>query len=309
MAYNTVNMGLRAWDEGDDFYAHTELATNFVVLDEHDHTLNRGKRLVTNSYTDRSVTRIKLALGAVGADEIEDGVIGPEKLSGSVAPLGIVDFWYRQSTGEAVPDGFEICDGRPWSTIPNDLGYTIGNIPNLIDKFPLGAHPTGSPAVGSTGGSNTVDVSHTHVVTAHDHTVPQHTHAVAPHGHNVNSHTHPIPSNIGLKFLNDGGNPVTVLSRGAPIGGGETRQTLFVPDLNSGNDPTEPAIMEAHDHGGTTGSGTGTTTTAALTTDPNAAANTGTASPSTGGPSPSLATVNVRPSYVGLLPIMRVRVS
>jgi hypothetical protein len=307
MAYNTANMGLRAWDEGDDLYSHGELATNFVTIDQHDHTAGKGVRLVTGSYTDRSVTRIKIALGAVGADEIEDGVIGSDKLTEGIVPLGIVDFWYRQSPTEDVPTGYEICDGRPWSTITNDLGYTTGNIPDLIDKFVLGAHPTATPAIGGTGGSNTVDLSHTHTVTSHTHGVPAHAHTVPAHSHGVNGHTHSIPSQAGLRFLDDGGNPQTLAQRGVPEGGGANRQFAYVPNLNSGNDPSKNADMTAHDHGGATGSATSATSSVGLTTNTDGATTSDPASPTTGGPAPSLAVVNVRPAWVGLLPIMRVR--
>lgn len=307
MAYNTANMSLRAWDLGDDPYAHTELASNFVAIDAHDHTPGKGVRIPTAGIADNAITSAKIADGTIQTQDLADGAVTGTKISSDLIPLGIVDFWYRQSTGEPVPTGYEICDGRAWSTITNDLGYSTGSIPNLIGKFPMGAAATGSPAVGSTGGVNTIDLSHTHTVAAHTHTFGTHTHTIAGHAHGLGSHTHPIPSQGGLQFLDDDGNPQTLAQRGVPVGGGANRQTAYVPNLNSGNDPSKSADMTVHNHGGNTGAASGSTDTQSLTTNAGGAGTTDPTAPVTGGTSPSLATVDNRPSYVGLLPIMRVR--
>jgi hypothetical protein len=103
------------------------------------------------------------------------------------------------------------------------LGYTTGNVPNLVGKVTYGAQSeadagvtgnytalgtiathnssTGAqtPAgVGGTVGSNT---------NQHSHTVPSHSHTVGNHSHTVNSHDHSI-SGKSLDYQFGGGNTV-----------------------------------------------------------------------------------------------------
>lgn len=302
MAFDTINMGLRAWDLGDDPYAHSELAANFVTVDNHDHTPGKGKRITTTAIADNAITSAKILDGTIQTADLADGAVTGQKIAPGVLPLGFIHFWYRQSVGEPIPSSYELCDGRPWSSITNDLGYSTGNIPDLINKFAMG-----STTPGVTGGANTIDLSHTHVVAAHSHGIGNHSHTVPAHSHGIGAHTHAIPSQAALKFLDDAGNPQTLAQRGVPIGGGSNRQTAYVPNLNSGNDPSKNADAQAHDHGGSTGATSGSTDSQGLTTNVAGSGVTDPAGPSTSVGSPSLSAVDKRPAYVGLLPLMRVR--
>lgn len=325
--FNTINMGLVAWDLGTDPYDHAQLATNFTAIDRHDHSLGKGVQISTAGLADRSVTELKIALQAVGAPELQDNSVGGSKiidgsittaeladnsvttskivdknvttakLADDIIPIGTVISWYRPNSGVALPgSGWEICDGRPWSSITNAWGVSTGNIPDLRNRFILGAATSGTgtgtgtpPDIGAPGAGHTVDLSHTHDLPSHTHTVPDHQHTITTGG----SHTH--------QFLDDSGNPHDARSRtvGLPTTDG-FRQALFVPglqatDTGAGSSVAGPLSQHSgHNHTGVTGGAPG------LTTGPTSAG-------TTGGASPSISSVDKRPAYVGLLYIMRVR--
>ena len=86
-----------------------------------------------------------------------------------VPPGGIL-MW--SGAVDAVPDGWALCDGQE-RTLPDGSVVTP---PDLRDRFILGAG--GAYAAAATGGSATVDLSHSHTVDAHAHTF------------NAGSHTH-----------------------------------------------------------------------------------------------------------------------
>src|SRR4051794_15034488 len=157
----TLNMGLRAWDQGGDPYSHDDLGNNFQALDVHDHTPGRGVQLPSAALQDLAVTLAKLADGSVstgklqdlavtlgklaansvdatkivdgsvGTNELADGSVTPTKLDPNFLPLGTVIAWYRPDTSIPLPaGGWEVCDGRAWSTITNAWGWSTGNIPD-----------------------------------------------------------------------------------------------------------------------------------------------------------------------------------
>lgn len=237
------NMGLTIWDQGDDHYDHTELAINFTSLDAHDHTAGRGKRITTLAIQDQAVTTAKLAdLGvtagkfangsvtnpkladnavdprviapaAVGTTELADRSVTSVKLAEPIRPLGEVIDWWRPTGATPLPDDWVPCDGRTLTAGEHDFagGGSI-QIPDLRNKFVLGAStggtgtgPTTPPAIGQTGSSNQANLahthtvphshtggSHTHTVLAHAHTVDAHVHATNPHSHTVESHAHVV---------------------------------------------------------------------------------------------------------------------
>lgn len=117
----------------------------------------------------------------------------------TLVPTGVVHMW----PASIAPTGFLLCDGAAVSrTTYNSLyvliGVTFGagngsttfNLPNFLNRFPIGAGTGGTYAVGATGGSaDAVSVSHTHSFSGtssgqsvtHSHTVtdPGHTHGPA----------------------------------------------------------------------------------------------------------------------------------
>lgn len=329
--FTTSNMGLTAWDLGTDPYDHSDLANNFVAIDGHDHTTGKGKQIPAAGIVDGAITTAKIAANAVTSDKIPDGAIGQSelandsvgaaqvidgsigaaeiangsitlaKLDPSILPVGSVIMWYRPNSGVALPTGWEIMDGRPWSSVSNAWGVSSGNMPDMRNRFPLGAATTGTgsgtgtpPDIGQSGGSMTATLDHSHTVDAHSHTIGDHTHGISSDG----SHKHGFVTTI----WDGGGNPVgtTVtdgMQRGTAVPGSQgTRQSFYIPDLNRseyyGENVSAPMqTTGSHAHGGAT---TGTVGGAFAS---------GTTAPNT---STWSNTLDKRPQYVGLLFIMRV---
>lgn len=198
MPSTTPKMGLIKWSEGSDPYDHTQLATNFQKIDEHDHTTGKGTRLVgasleaeaidTEQLADSSVTNAKLA-GGITADKLSSEVVNS---------LGDLKWWWRPSEATAIPGGgWVIAKGQTLSASEHEFsgGGSIV-LPNLIGKFAFGVL---AESLGSTGGASTVNLSHTHSVNSH-------THSINPHNHPLNLETG-YNANTNLKISQDlGGN-------------------------------------------------------------------------------------------------------
>ena len=123
----------------------------------------------------------------------------------------------KMFAGPTPPTNWLICDGSSLATTGTYaalfavIGYAFGgsganfNLPNLQQRFPLGANPTN--ALGSIGGflSQTLSAAqlpaHTHPITqvAHAHTAsqPAHVHPDPGHVHGVNDPTHAHSLNVG----------------------------------------------------------------------------------------------------------------
>jgi hypothetical protein len=152
-------------------------------------------------------------------------------------PLGTVVAWFRPTSAIAVPDGWSICDGSSLSSDNHSWGTgTTIQLPDLRNKFVLGADSTKTDGVAGTGDRDNVsytsenpgnagdtyapgigfdsirntDVSSTRTASnlrrdlSHDHAVgtyqmPAHVHSMASHYHLVDGHTHTIqPHNHGM---------------------------------------------------------------------------------------------------------------
>lgn len=318
MATTTTNMGLKAWDLGTDPYSHSDLAGNMAAIDVHDHTSGKGVQIptagiannavtsakiadgtiVTADLADNSVTSAKIvdgaiatadiANGAITAAKIAAGTITADKLSSGVVLKGQVIAWYRVDPGVSLPASYEVCDGRAWSGVTNTLGpgdtnWTSGNMPDLRNKFILGAAISGTgsgtstpPVIGGTGGSHTSDLSHTHTVASHTHTGPSHTHTGPSHSHTFASG----------KILHS--RQTKTLVENTPTGDDSELQTAYLAGFNTGGGDAA-ATMDASGTGSTGAAGTGAT---------------GAASPATD--SQLSATTDIRPAYVGLLYVMKV---
>lgn len=330
MSLITSLMGLIAWDLGNDYYSHTQLASNFQKIDGHDHTSSKGKQIPSGGLADGAITTSKIATssvtsekivdnsiggskivdGSIGTNELADGsVTGPklasgaitkDKLDPNIVPVGTVISWYRPTTDIPLPLGWEVCDGRAWSGIQNAWGITTGTIPDLTNRFVLGAglYGTGTdvstpPSMGQVGGGHAKNLSHAHTVFPHAHFIPQHAHSIGPDG----AHRHRWPTTV----WDGAGNPVgtqmvDALQRGSAVKGAEgSYQAMYIGGLNRNEYYGEQvsAPMETtgeHSHGSTTGNSN-------VLQSSDAAPNTYNALEGS---------TDIRPAYVGLLFLMRV---
>jgi hypothetical protein len=334
----TPNMGLTAWDSGSDPYDHSQLAGNFSAIDQADHSPGKGPRIPTAGLADLAVTSAKIAANAVvptthipvdsipqsrladdsvgngelqdnavGAANIIDGSITGAKLDPTVVPIGSVLMWYRADASVLPPSGWEVMDGRAWSGITNKLGaggvqWNTGNIPNMSNKFALGAAlsgtgvlPTEPPDIGQSAGQHTRDLTHTHTTNAHSHTVSSHTQTISSDG----NHTHGFVASV----WDGGGTPIGTTTHpmiqrrvaGALNDQSISRQALFVPEVNNNNyfgaEVTVPMeTTGAHSHTGATGAATPSTDSQTVTVNNGLTGNT-----------------DLRPAFVGFLFIMKVR--
>lgn len=279
-------MLLVPWDEGDDPYSYSQLSTNFVLIDQHDHTSGKGRRIPTaglqdsavtsikiaprnvtrtnidfaavgpDELADDSVTRSKLADDAVGSNELDDGAVHARHLDPNVLPIGSIIPWWRPGTAHPVPTGWVPCDGRTLGPGAHDFegGGSIV-VPDLSDERALrGGNDT---QIGTRSGSNSVDLTHSHTSPGHTHVVNDHTHVVLSHAHALSTdgdHEHGF---MGT----DGSGPYVLTpqalgTRGSATSVGSTFQALYLPGYNTGNNTTAFLDMEnrgAHDHGGATG--------------------------------------------------------
>lgn len=278
-------------------------------------------------------------------------------------PLKQVMFLHMDAPNEPLPDGFAICDGSTLNSSQQDINpggsYTL---PNLLNKFILGADPTkavstpaatvasgnanvvaGAPGPGGIGGSNAYTLglgeipSHTHngstsgVPTVslsdpgHTHTIndPGHFHAVSDPGHghtatasNVGAHSHTVNDPTHAHALDGGflvGNysyPNGNVSSPVP---GYPSQASTQGRVYASQTGITIAAGGAHTHDitlSTAQSGISVSSKTTGITISSASANvTGTISglniavDNAGGGNPS----DNRPSYFGLVPIMRVK--
>lgn len=328
----TPNLNLTLWDQTKDGFSHSTLLSNFEIIDTHDHSPGKGARIgtasinpsavTTNLIAPAAVTQTQMAANSVGSAQIQNGAVGPSKIAAGavygpaipngaitspmldpgILPLGSVITWWRPSGSNALPGGgWEIMDGRPWNSITNTLGpggaaLASGNIPNMLNAFAIGGSLATTPGVGSTGGSNTANLAHSHAVAQHSHSVPPHTHTINTDG----NHFHPIMG-LGL-WARQNAFPIGItVNDHSGVQRQNTYYTLYLQGILStyfgagGSTGTldAPAPMDnagSHNHGGATvASNTLTSGAAAATTDS------------------QLGSVNITPQYVALLYIMKVR--
>ena len=84
--------------------------------------------------------------------------------------------------GDSAPSGWLLCDGTAvsrsaYADLFSVIGTTYGagdgsttfNLPDLQDRFPIGK--SGTRALGTTGGSETIDLAHSHTVDGHTHSL------------------------------------------------------------------------------------------------------------------------------------------
>lgn len=82
-------------------------------------------------------------------------------------PYGTIIDWYPPHPYAPLPWGYELCDTRTWSSVPNDFNRTIGNLPESRDHFAMGV--ASETRVGEEGGLNSVTLASTQMP-VHNHT-------------------------------------------------------------------------------------------------------------------------------------------
>jgi microcystin-dependent protein len=134
---------------------------------------------------------LRTAVNGIDADQINAGAVGLSELAAGITnalvPIGTVIDWYPPASAaapwtSAMPTGFALCDGTAWSSIVNDLGFTTGNIPNLVGAIISGA--TAASALGAANGVGGVRGSSSRTITTAQ--MPSHNHSVdgaGGHGH------------------------------------------------------------------------------------------------------------------------------
>lgn len=343
--YQTVNMNLTSWNLETDFFTHQDMDQNWQAIDQHDHSTGKGVQVntagiatgaitsdkiaaaavtnpaigtnavATSNIQANAVTNANLATGSVYGAVIPAAAIVESMLDPTILPLGTVTMWYRYSGSSATPGGgWEICDGRAWSSISNTMGagntqLTSGNIPDLRNFFPLGAdiNATVAPGIGATGGSNSVNLAHQHNNTAHTHTVPSHTHTINNDGYHFHTwqgglsmYSRTNAFAVGTTFQGNDGNWHTNTYYSTyinglasnPVWGARNQVQVGVPGVQQQleDGPSDMDATGIHDHGGQT------ETSPVLTS--------GAASSTT---DVQLGATTIQPQYVALLFIMKVR--
>jgi microcystin-dependent protein len=175
----------------------------------------------------------------------------------SIVPSGCIMAY----GGSISPVGWVLCNGTSYSTSTYAdlfavIGYTYGgsggsfNVPDMRDRFPIGAGSTYSP--NSKGGSDTVTLAIENIP-AHSHTGT--TDANGSHSHSVSDPGHQHAFSITRNSGNSGGNP------GEAQWGGKSDWGNYTYDGTTSNNSTGIAIVSNGSHTHTittanTGSGT-----------------------------------------------------
>ena len=152
----------------------------------------------------------QLGTGVVGTATIADGTVTSTELSADQvwAPGDL------KVSARATITGWLLCDGAAvsrttYANLFTEIGtkYGVGNgtttfnVPDYRDKVIMGA--SGTKALGSTGGADTVTIStaqmpsHTHIQDPHTHVQDPHTHTQNAHNHSQNAHQH-LASGAGV---------------------------------------------------------------------------------------------------------------
>jgi hypothetical protein len=72
----TPNMSLTAWTSSDDDFDHTQLATNFALVDGHDHSPGKGTQLnAAEAIVNETITDALIAAATITGDKIADETI------------------------------------------------------------------------------------------------------------------------------------------------------------------------------------------------------------------------------------------
>jgi hypothetical protein len=268
MAFVSPRMSLKIWNDGSDPYDSAQLADNYLKLDQHDHSDGRGVQIGPEGIQD----------GAILARHVYPGTLTSDVLDLSARiPLGTVLDWYCQDPTQwstLLGASWTVCDGRTLTSAQHDIPGIVGSFttPDLRNKFVLGANY--SATVGSAG---TPSVAPGMLGSSGSHT------ANLNHQHTVNGHSHTFMSPIG----NNLGNPAAIHPEAAGTGGYNW----------NGSDQGVVGGVSSVIFGSAGTWAINGVETWRVTTD----------STSTGTNTQLSSTTDIRPAYVGLLKIMKVK--
>jgi hypothetical protein len=324
MSLLTPNMNLTAWTDGTDSYSHTDLANDWSIIDGHDHTPGKGVQIPSAGIANNAITTTKIIDDAVTNAKIADAAIDFAQLTSKVltmVPLGAVIPWWRPNISTSLPTGglFVICAGQTLTAGQHDFpgGGSIV-MPDMVNHFGMGAAADGS-TIGTTGGANAYNLQHSHSGGSHSHNIAPHSHTVNAHSHTVSAHSHGVSSDGGHTHTYESGQTMHtrqnafqtlqfIIKDVDNIDRNHDLQSLYITSYTppGGDGLVHMDTGGVHSHGGGTGTATpGTdsqspgTSNLSLTTDAASAA-TGTALGTS---------VDLRPSWVGLLYICRVKLT
>jgi hypothetical protein len=99
----TPNMGLITWPNLNDVFNHTQLATNFTALDQHDHTSGKGVPVGAGGIGALAVGTTQLQDTAVTTSKLTDLSVTTPKLADNNVTLGKLD-----GTSVGVPLGLNL---------------------------------------------------------------------------------------------------------------------------------------------------------------------------------------------------------
>lgn len=175
-------LSLNIWSNSSDPYSHEDLATNFLRIDQSDHSPGRGVQIPTAGIQDQAITISKIAPGAITSSLLAANIALP---AGVVLPYA----------GNIIPTGFLACNGQIISrstysalfsaigtNYPGGDGLTTFAVPNTEDIVLAGAGNLYT--AGETGGNATATLATS----------------------NVPSHTH------NVVYENDGGAPLNMIN-------------------------------------------------------------------------------------------------
>jgi hypothetical protein len=242
--------------------------------------------VLSENIAEHNVLNKHLANESVNDRTIAEETITIDKLDPNILTLGSVILWFKYSSGATPGDLWHLMDGTAWASIPNNLGLSSGNIPDLRERFVRG---TDINHTGEVGGNASVDLAHSHNVSSAS---LQHTHTVGSHNHSITvdgKHRH--------GFSSGGGGPHQLFQRITKyeeVSGKQELQSLWDTFSNSEGELEVPMQETGeHSHGGNTGlnpafASGGSSLSGSVSTDV------------------KLANINTTPPFVGLVYIMRV---
>lgn len=242
----------------------------------------------SENIAEENVLNEHLASESVDDRTIKEATITIDKLDPNILTLGSVILWFKYSSGAEPGDLWHLCDGTAWDDIPNSLGLSSGNIPDLRERFVRGSDLTHT---GEVGGAPAVSLAHAHNVSSasleHAHTIGSHNHGIVSDG----KHHHTFAGGFQLgSRRNAFVNHLTLSGHTAEL------QSAYLQEFNEGGESASASMDQGgeHNHGGSTG------LSAAYTTG-------GSSLSGSVGTDTQLTNVSVTPPFVGLCYIMRVR--